>query len=109
MRNVEQSWPRRAHLQRYAFATDPSGALYVAASREVVGPHVLLKLVPEPGDGVRIAGFQIGRGALAAETIRADEPGIALPVRRFRRSPELVGYRYDELRPAPPSAIRRCF
>ncbi len=108
MRNLEQ-WPRRAHLQRYALATDPSGALYVAASRERVGPHVLLELVPEPGDGVRIAGFQIGPGALAAETIRADEPGIALPVQRVHRPPELVGHRYDELRPPSPSVARRCF
>jgi len=105
--NIVASWPRSGATSRFAMATDPSGALYLAASGERAGPHVVLRL-EGLGRDLRVTGFRVGHGVLETAQIRASERGLSLVVRDGRRQ-RILGYPAEELLPASDAAVGRCF
>lgn len=107
---VVETWPRRSENRRFDLAVDPTGALYVAASREERGPHVVLRFEATTAGGIEAVAFRSGGGILAAdEALRAGPEGISLIVRQPNAPPEVVGHRNAELLPAGRGVVRRCF
>ncbi len=105
---VLASWPRVARHERVAIGTDPSGALWVAGSRERGGAHSVVRL-EVVDDGVRLDGFAHGPGVLAVDKLRADRRGVSLVVSDGRGRHHPVGYRTGELRPLGHRDLGRCF
>ena len=88
-------WPRLSRNTRFALAADPAGRLFVVASRERGGWHLVVRL--ELGRrAVRLDGFAFGPGALVTPQVRADARGVSLVVRRGRRE-RVVGYASEAL------------
>jgi len=88
-------WPRISGNTRFAMSADPNGRLFVVASHERGGPHLVLRL--EVGrSAVRLDGFAVGPGVLLSTQVRASERGLSLVARRGRRE-QLLGYATEDL------------
>ncbi|RLB48738.1 MAG: hypothetical protein DRJ42_22525 [Deltaproteobacteria bacterium] len=101
-------WPRVAATESFAMATDPGGSLWVVASGERSGRHVVVRL--EVGARrARPVGVRFGAGVLRSEVARASRRGISFVVADRRGREELLGYEGIELRPVRARDVERCF